>query len=85
MKPGDILKQQFLEIVDNQLEDNDPPETKQAFDRLRKEGYSDADTRALIAQCVAAEMFNVMKNNKPYDNERYVKNLSRLPEFPIED
>ena len=85
MKPNDMLKQQFLEIVSNQLTSNDPPETKQTLDRLVQEGYSDADARILIAQCVAAELFNVMKHNKPYDNERYVSNLRQLPDFPSED
>lgn len=85
MKPSDILKQQFLEIVDNQLESGDPPETGETLRRLKQEGYSDTDARLLIAQCVAAEMFNVMKHNKPYNNERYVKNLNRLPDFPVED
>lgn len=85
MLPNEMLKRQFLEIVNNQLKSNDPPEAKQTLDRLKKEGYSDADARVLIAQCVAAEMFNVMKHNKPYDNERYVRNLNRLPDFPSEE
>ena len=55
------------------------------LDRLVQEGYSDADARILIAQCVAAELFNVMKHNKPHDNERYVRNLRQLPDFPSED
>ena len=84
MKPNEILKRQFLEIVGNQLESNDPPETGQTLDRLKKEGYSDADARMLIAQCVAAEMFNVMNQNEPYNKERYVKNLNNLPDFPSE-
>ncbi|MCB0578644.1 MAG: hypothetical protein KDD10_04975 [Phaeodactylibacter sp.] len=84
MKPNEILKQQFLEIVDNQLDSNDPPETRQTLERLKKEGYSDADARLLIAQCVAAEMFNVMKHNEPYNSKRYVSNLNALPEPPSE-
>lgn len=85
MQPNEILKRQFLEIVNKQLKSNDPPETKQTLDRLKKEGYADADARMLIAQCVAAEMFSVMKHNKPYDNQRYVRNLHNLPDFPPEE
>ena len=54
------------------------------LERLKKEGYSDADARLLIAQCVAAEMFNVMKHNEPYNSKRYVSNLNALPEPPSE-
>ena len=85
MKPNDALKQQFLEILNNQLKNDDPPEVKQTLGRLKKEGYSDEDARLLIAQCVANEIFNFMRNNEPYNNERYVKNLHRLPAFPSED
>ena len=66
------------------MERNDPPETRQTLGRLKKDGYSDTDARMLIAQCVAAELFNVMNENEPYDKERYVKNLNNLPDFPSE-
>jgi len=53
MDNNKVLKEQMLETVANQLKSNDPPETKETYDRLRKEGYSDMDSRLLIAQCVS--------------------------------
>jgi len=82
MKPNEILKRQFLEIVDNQLRLKTPPEAAQALQRLKEEGYADADARALIAQCVAVELLRTMEHNEAFNNERYVKNLHNLPEFP---
>jgi hypothetical protein len=86
MNPQAILKQQFLEIVENQIRDNNPPETAQTLERLKQdEGYDDSTARLLIAQCVSVELFEVMKYNKPFDEARYVGNLNRLPESPSEE
>lgn len=85
MNPKDILKQQFLAVVNNQLSADKPPETAHALERLKGEGYSEEDARLLIAQCVAVEIFQVMKNEEPFNNERYVRNLMRLPQEPEEE
>lgn len=82
MDPRDILRQQFLETVENQLRDNDPPETRRTLQRLMADGYSEAAAKDLIAACVSAEIFTVMKENRPYDEKRYVGWLDRLPELP---
>ncbi|MDD2636415.1 MAG: hypothetical protein PHW82_13065 [Bacteroidales bacterium] len=55
---NETLREQIFEIIKNQLRDNDPPETKITYDRL--------------------------KNRKPYNNVRYVKNLLALPKKPFE-
>ncbi len=34
--------------------------------------------------CVIVEIFEVVKLGKPYDNDRYVKNLEKLPEEPYD-
>lgn len=76
------LKKSFLETVENQLLDNEPLETGQTMKRLREEGFREKDAKQLISACVAAEMFNVMNNNEPFNRERYVEWLLRLPELP---
>ena len=80
MEPNEKLREQIFEIIKNQLRDNDPPETKATYDRLRKQGYDDFKTRQLIGQCLSIELFDVMKFGKPYNNDRYVNNLKALPE-----
>lgn len=76
------LKEAFLETVENQLADNDPPETKETLDRLVKQGISEDDAKLYIAQAVCVEVFDVMKHQKEFNKERYLKNLERLPEEP---
>jgi hypothetical protein len=78
------LRATFLQIVDNQLRANDPPETRQTLERLMAQGISREDAKIYIAQAVCVEVFNVMKQNQPSDHVRYVRNLQRLPEEPRE-
>ena len=84
MKSNEIVRNQILEVVKNQIKDNDPPETKQTYNRLIKLGYNDLDTMQLIGQCVAIEIFQLLKNKKPFDKDRFVKNLNKLPKEPFE-
>jgi hypothetical protein len=84
MKPQDMLKKQFLAIVDKQLKANDPPATRLALKRLQEEeGFTEAESKALIAQCVAQEMMAIMASNLPFDQERYERMLSALPTPPM--
>lgn len=78
------LRDQIVQIIKNQIKANDPPETKQTYDRLREMGYDDFVTKQFIGQCLALELFDVMKNQKPFDEKRYVENLKNLPEEPFE-
>jgi len=85
MASREVLQKTFLEIVDNQLRDNTPPETKQTLDRLMKEGWSKLDAKKWIAHCVSIEVFRVMKYGEEFDEERYKTNLANLPKDPVED
>ena len=76
------LREAILEVINNQMRDNDPPETKQAFLRLQKEGFSKEETLKLIGCVVASEVFTVLKENRPYDNKKYISALKALPKLP---
>mgnify|MGYP005666424951 CR=1 FL=1 len=82
MDPKEILRAQFMEIVDNQLKSNNPPITRVTLKRLQDEGYIEADAKNLIAACVGATVFEVMKKNQPFDEQAYEAMLNRLPELP---
>lgn len=84
MESNENLREQIFEIINNQLRDNTPPETKKTYDRLKNQGFDDFQTKQMIGQCLAVELFDVMKFAKPYNNERYVKNLLTLPKEPFE-
>ena len=85
MKTNKRLNKAIHEVVENQLRDLNPPETKETFDRLIEEGYSEEEARTLIGYVVASEIFDILKYRKPYNHERYVEALRRLPELPIDE
>lgn len=72
----------IIKVVDNQVDANDPPETKQTLVRLISEGFSMAEAKDLIGNVVVAEVFDVMTAGKPFDIDRYVTALNKLPEIP---
>ncbi len=78
------LRAAIMEVVDNQLRDLDPPETRQTFDRLRAEGFSDEEAKRLLGCVVAAEIFEVLKRGEVFNPARYATALARLPKMPWE-
>ena len=82
-KPNPRLQEAIMEVVDNQLRDLNPPETKKTFDRLISEGHSEPATRHLIACVVATEIFVILDREEPFDHARFVKALDHLPKLPV--
>ena len=85
MESNEIVRENILKIVEEQLKINDPIETGLTLERLIDYGYGESDAKILIAQCVSVEIFEVMKNKKPFNRERFVRNLNNLPKEPFED
>jgi hypothetical protein len=71
-----FLKQSILEVVANQLNNNDPPEVRQTFARLQKEGITEENAKIYIAQAVCVELWDTMKNSNPFN--RYGLNSPKL-------
>ena len=78
------MRRTLLEIVENQLRDGTPPETRTTLDRLMDDGYSREEAVELIACVVSAEIFDVLKNMQVFDEARYVAELRALPRLPWE-
>lgn len=83
MEHNEILGEQILEIVQNQLKANDPPETRLTFDRLKEDGYSDNQIEQMIGSCVIVEIYDVLKSGKEFNENRYIGNLKKLPKAPF--
>lgn len=81
----DERRELIFEVIENQMDDNDPPETKETYQRLKNEGYSDFVTKQLIGQCVMVELWDTLKNEKEFNVERYIENLKNLPEAPFDE
>lgn len=84
MRSKEKVRAAILEVVDNQLRDNTPPETRKTYQRLLQEGFSDKEARKLIGAVVSSEIFEVLKEKRPYDQKRFVAALERLPKMPWE-
>jgi hypothetical protein len=76
---------EIFEIIENQMSDGTPPETKQTYDRLIAEGYSREETMKLIGCVVTSEIFHVLRQKQPFNQERYVAALQALPKMPWGD
>jgi hypothetical protein len=84
MKANEALRQAIFQVIDNQVKADDPPETALTLKRLVDEGHSELQARQLVGQAVVIEVIDAVKNKKPYNEARYLKNLRSLPEDPQE-
>lgn len=84
MNTDEVLKEHIFDIIKNQLKDNNPPEVKDTYNRLMKNGFDDLQTMQMIGQCLAVELFDIIKQGKLFNNERYIKNLKALPKEPFD-
>ena len=78
------LREAILKVINNQIRENDPPETKQALVRLQEQGFPEEEALKLIGYVVASEVFGVIKENRKYDTVKYISALNNLPTLPWE-
>lgn len=78
----ELLKEEFLKVVEEQLQNAHPPVATHTLQRLLADGYSPRDARLLMAQCVAAEYVAAMQQDSPFNYERYAQCLEALPVIP---
>ena len=84
-KANPVLNAAIMKVVDNQLRGNDPPQTGQTLKRLMAAGHSEKEAKRLIACVVSAEIFDVLKQQQPFNLERFVKALDKLPTLPWDE
>ena len=75
------LESAILDVVETQIRDNRPPETKKTLERLIREGFEEEEAKRLIVGGVAAQIYDMLKWKKPFDHARYVETLNRLPDL----
>jgi|GEM_PF-277325 len=76
------LHAKVMEIVETQLREGVPEETRLTFERLQAEGHNPELARRLIGYIVVHELGQELVAHKPFDEERYAELLRRLPEVP---
>ena len=82
---GQMAGEAIVEAVENQIHDNNPPEVKQALERLIGLGESRENAIRYIASTFSVEIYEAMKYLAPYDEARYIKNLNALPKLPFDE
>lgn len=77
-----VLHAVVMQIVDNQIAKNDPPETRETFERLVAEGYSPEHVRRMIGFLLGLGLTETLVRRRQFDVKGYVESLRRLPEIP---
>lgn len=72
------LKKMILEVVENQLRDNNPPVVNQVYQELMDAGYSMREAKEKIGAVVLEEIYDVMKENRHYDEKAYAEALEQM-------
>lgn len=86
MEPeSDFAREAIFEAIENQMRDNNPPITKDTFNRLIADGYSKNEAMKLIGYSLVNEISEIMNSNQPFNEERYSQNLRNLPDLPWEE
>ncbi len=79
-KENPSIRKTILRVVGNQLKNNDPPAVRETLARLRGEGISEENAKIYIAQA----LMGYYDNERPFNIERYIRNLKNLPSEPRE-
>ena len=72
------LKETILEVVENQIREDNPPETRQTLERLLAAGYSRQQAIEMIGSTVVEEIWAVLHDNKSFDRARFAALLEQL-------
>ena len=72
------LKRLIMQVIENQLSAENTPYVRDTYGRLLAAGHSDAGIRNLIGCALVGEIYDVMKNNQPFNEEKYRKALEKL-------
>jgi hypothetical protein len=66
------------QTVENQIADHAPPQTAETLEALVQAGYTRHEAIHAIGAIVANEIFEILRDNRPFDEESYVKALQDL-------
>lgn len=72
------LKDIIIGAVENQLSENNPPITGETYKRLISLGYTGTQSKEKIATVLLEHIYYTMKDNKPFDEKLYTKQLKEL-------
>ena len=74
----------IIQAIKEQIRLKDPPETKETFDRLRRDGHAKEEIYRMLGCVLTSEMYEVLKQKRVFDRDLYVQQLHALPKLPWE-
>ena len=80
-KESVFSEEAVLKEIKNQIENNDPPETRQTYDRLMKEIKNHDEVMEYLGVVMRSEILEILISKKPFNRKRYVERLNRLPDI----
>jgi hypothetical protein len=75
----------IIRVIKNQIRQHKPPETRETFDRLLREGYPKDEAYRLLGCVLTAEIYDMMEQEHVFDESLYVERLQALPKLPWEE
>lgn len=73
-----LRRETMIEVIDNQLEDDDPPGIVAAFERLKSEGHEADEVKKMFAAVFEGELYKLNGPNDGFNREFYLKTLEAL-------
>lgn len=74
------LRNAINAVINQQIAENDPPETIETIERLQAEGYSKDEAYTLVGHLVSLEVAEELAGEQGINMDRFVEALERLPE-----
>ena len=81
----DRFRAALREAIQNQITANDPAETKETFNRLIAAGFPKEDVWRLLSAVFAVELTTILREDRPFSLDAYVKALKALPDLPLDE
>ena len=78
IQPNYRLKALIMGVVDNQINENNPPITAITYKRLMAAGDSSKVAKEKIAAIVTENIYDIMTNGNSFDEEKYIRELEGL-------
>ena len=78
IQPNYRLKALILGVVDNQINENNPPITAITYKRLMAAGDSSKVAKEKIAAIVAENIYDIMTDGNSFDEGKYTRDLEGL-------
>jgi hypothetical protein len=64
--------------LENQIASNDPPETRETFERLVEGGMDPHEAKHAILRVLIHEIWNILSQHERFNRERFCKELAKL-------